>query len=203
MPDSVKSGTNPAMMTSAEKRTALCGDDRALAVELSDRGGEHVRTVGRARCGGLRQTAKDVLDQNHGRTDDEPEIDRADGKKVRGLTRNGEDGDGEKKGERNRGRHDDRAAQAAQEEPLHGENEKDAERQVGEHLLCRQSDQLGAIVDLFEMNSGRQDSERLIPSISASTRRIVGVVCSPRRINTMPCTMSLSSSCPAMPRRGA
>ena len=42
----------------------------------------------------------------------------------------------------------------------------------------------------------------LILAISASTRRIVGVLCSPRRISTMPWTMSSASSWPAMPRRG-
>src|ERR1700733_6394767 len=45
--------------------------------------------------------------------------------------------------------------------------------------------------------------EWLIWSTSCSTRRMVGELCSPRRISTMPCTMSSSSSWPAMPRRGA
>ena len=39
-------------------------------------------------------------------------------------------------------------------------------------------------------------------STSASTPVRVGMVSAPRRISTMPCTMSSSSFWPAMPRRG-
>ena len=42
----------------------------------------------------------------------------------------------------------------------------------------------------------------LIFWISASTRWMVGMLCPPRRISTMPCTMSSLSSWPAIPRRG-
>ncbi len=42
----------------------------------------------------------------------------------------------------------------------------------------------------------------LIFCTSASTALIVGVLSAPRRISTMPCTISSASSCPAMPNRG-
>jgi cobalt-zinc-cadmium resistance protein CzcA len=44
--------------------------------------------------------------------------------------------------------------------------------------------------------------ELLSLSTSRCTRLMVGVLCSPRRIRTMPCTTSFSSSYPAIPRRG-
>ena len=48
---------------------------------------------------------------------------------------------------------------------------------------------------------GKMD-DLLIFSISASTRRIVGMLSAPRRISTIPWTISSSLSCPAMPKRG-
>ena len=50
---------------------------------------------------------------------------------------------------------------------------------------------------------GGSRSDLLMRSTSASTPRRVGRVSAPRRISTMPCTMSSLSSWPATPSRGS
>ena len=44
--------------------------------------------------------------------------------------------------------------------------------------------------------------ERLMSSTSSLTRSMVGMLSAPRRMSTMPCTMSSLSPMPAMPSRG-
>jgi hypothetical protein len=85
------------------------------------------------RAPALGQMAEDVLDHDHGGIDDQAEIDRADRQQVRRLAAHHHDQDGEEQGERDRRRDDDRAAQIAQEQPLHEEDQDHALDHVVQH----------------------------------------------------------------------
>ena len=71
----------------------------------------------------------------------------------------------------------------------------DAGDHVVQHRVGGDVDQVAAIVDALDAArraAGCRDA--LILSTSASTRLMVGMLCAPRRMSTMPCTMSSTSS---------
>ena len=91
---------------------------------------------------------------------------------------------------------------SAQEQPLQQDDQGDAEQHVVQHRVRGDVDQVLAVVDALDADARRQDARAVDPLDLRLTRSIVGVLCSSRRISTMPCTMSSSLSMPAMPRRG-
>ena len=104
------------------------------------------------------QVAKDVLDHDHRRIDDQPEIDRADRQKVGRLTAHHHQHNRECQCERNRRRHDDGAAQVAQKRPLQEEDQCNPDQQVVHDGVRGQVDQVTAVVDFFKAHAGRQDT---------------------------------------------
>ena len=71
--------------------------------------------------------------------------------------------------------------------------EHDARDHVVQHRAGGDADQVAAVVDALDVHARRQDAGAVDASRPRrSTRRIVGTLCAPRRISTMPCTMSSS-----------
>ena len=98
---------------------------------------------------------------------------------------------------------DDGAAQIAEEHPLQEEDQHDADDHVVQDGARGDVDQVLAVVDALDAHAGRQDTGRVDPlDLLLRPALIVGMLFSPRRISTMPWTMSSSSSLPAMPSRG-
>ena len=152
--------------------------------------------------GGLSEPAEDRLHHDHGGIDDQAEIDRADRQQIGGFAAQDENDDGEKQRERNRRADDQRASEIAEEYPLQQHDQDDPDHHVVQHRVGGDVDQILAVVDPLDLTPGGRIEELLMSWTSFSTRAIVGELCSPRRISTMPCTMSSSWSRPAMPSRG-
>ncbi len=66
------------------------------------------------------------------------------------------DDDGEKQRHRNGRRHDQRAAQIAEEHPLDQEDQRDAEQHIVHHRAHRDRDQVAAVVERIDLDAGRQ-----------------------------------------------
>ncbi len=113
-----------------------------------------------------------------------------------------QDDDGEEQRKRDRGAHDDGTTQIAEEHPLQQHDQQDADDHVVQHGVRRGVDQVLAIVDALDPNTRWQKVELLIDLTSSSTREMVGELCSPRRISTIPCTMS-GRRCPCRRCRAA
>ena len=94
------------------------------------------------------------------------------------------------------------AAQVAQEDPLQQDDQHDADHHVLEHGLGRDLDQILAVVDALDPHARRQNGGAVDVATSFSTLSMVGELCSPRRIRTMPSTISSSWFSPAMPSLG-
>ncbi|KIU00975.1 hypothetical protein QU38_02740, partial [Staphylococcus aureus] len=93
------------------------------------------------------QMAIDILHHDHRRIDDQPEIERADRKQVRGFPLQGQDQHSEAQGERDRRRDDQRRSQISQEQPLEEEDEEDALDHVVDDGAGGQCDQARPVVD--------------------------------------------------------
>lgn len=91
------------------------GDGGELAGEAAGRGHALERIPGRPSRPGRGQASEHVLDEDHGRVDDETEVDGADRKQVRGLAEQHQKHDREEEREGNGRGNDDRAAQTTQE----------------------------------------------------------------------------------------
>ena len=102
------------------------------------------------------QIAEDVLDQDHGRIDDDAEVDGADGEEVGVLALQHHQDDGEEQGEGNVHADDDGAAQVAEEDPLDQEHEQAAEDEVVQHRVRGDVHQRGAVVIGYELHARRQ-----------------------------------------------
>ena len=104
----------------------------------------------------MRQVAEDALDHDHGRVDDDAEVDRPDRKQVGGISAHDRDDHGQEQ----RGRHgrgdDDRAAQIAQEHVLDEKDQRDAEEQIVQHRANRDGDELTAVVERHHLHARRQ-----------------------------------------------
>src|SRR6266446_2847986 len=101
--------------------------------------------------------AEDILDHDHRRIDDQPEVDRADRQQICRLAAQHEHRDRKEQGERDRRRDGHGAAKIAEEQPLHDENQHDAEYHVVQHSARRQVNQVAAVVDALDLHAGRQD----------------------------------------------
>src|SRR5580704_3320751 len=106
--------------------------------------------------GAALEIAKDVLDQNHRRIDDDAEIDGADRQQVGILAARHHDYDGEEQGERNVDANNDGRAQVAQENPLDQEDQQAAEHQVVQDGTRRQVHQRAAVVVEHHLDAGWQ-----------------------------------------------
>ena len=152
---------------------------------------------------GLRQPAEDRFHHDDGGIDDQAEIDRADRQQVGRFAAQHQDADGKEQRERN-GRADDQARCAGR---------RGISTAAARSGRCRRpcsparsgswsrSGPCGRRCARYARRAAGW-SELLIRSTSCSTRAIVGELCSPRRISTMPWTISSSWFSPAMPSRG-
>ncbi len=98
----------------------------------------------------------DVLDHDHGRVDDEPEIDRPDREQIRGIAADHQQPDRKEQRERNGGGDDDGAAQIAQRNPLQQEYQHNAQHHVVQDGARRDVDQVLAVVDPLDPHPRRQ-----------------------------------------------
>src|SRR5262249_1840843 len=137
------------------------------------------------------------LDHDHRCIDDQSEVDGSDRQEIGRFAPQHHDSDSEEQRKRYRRRYDDSAPQIAQEHPLQHKDQQHSERHVVQDGAGRDVDEILPI-----RPPGGRLPELLMRSTSALTRSIVGVLCWPRRMRTIPCTMSTSSSLPAIPRRG-
>ena len=150
--------------------TMISGGKQDRAIDLADRqcdggelSGESARRLKAGeRVGGTRprrfgQASENVLDENDGCDHDKSKIDGADRQQVRGFAHEGQNDDREGERERDGRRDDDGAAQVAQKQPLHGEDEATPSDQIPHHFLGRQADQAGAVVNALEAHAGRQN----------------------------------------------
>ncbi len=91
--------------------------------------------------GKQRQLVEDVLDDDYGAVDDDPEVHCAERQQIR---RNADEGEAEERRqqrERNDQRDDRRGAEVAEEQVQHDGDQQRALDQVGEHGLQRLADQ--------------------------------------------------------------
>ena len=100
---------------------------------------------------------EDVLDHKHGRIDDQAEIDRTHRKQICRLAAQHQHRDREEQRERDRRRDNQRAAKIAEKQPLHEEDQHDAEQHVVQHRARRNVDQVAAIVDALDPHARRQN----------------------------------------------
>ncbi len=107
--------------------------------------------------GAAREMSVNIFHHDDGRIDHQSEIDGADREQVRGFAANDENGDREKKRERDRHGDDQRATQISEEQPLHDEDQDDPHRHVFQHGAGGDVDEIGAVVDRLDMNARRQD----------------------------------------------
>jgi len=102
------------------------------------------------------EISKDILDQNHRRIDDDPEVDRAQRQEVGILAPDYEEDNGEKQREWNIRADDDGAAQITQEKPLDEENEDAAEHKVVQDRVGGNRYQRTAVIKGNDLDSRRQ-----------------------------------------------
>src|SRR6516162_4307335 len=102
--------------------------------------------------------AKNVLDHDHGCIDDQAEIDCADRQKIRRFAPQYKHGYCKKQGERDGRRDDHGAAEIAEEQPLHKEDQHDAKDHVVQHGARCDIDQIAAIIDPLDLDTRRQDA---------------------------------------------
>ena len=104
------------------------------------------------------QMPEDVLDHDDGSIDHQTEIDGSNRQQIGGLAAQHHEAHGERQGERNGDRNDHRAAQIAEEHPLHDKYEHDSGDHVVQHGMSRDLNQVAAIVDTLYADTGRQDA---------------------------------------------
>ncbi len=122
--------------------------------------------------------AEDVFDEDHGRIDDDAEIDRADREQVCVFAAQHQKDRRKRQGKRDIGRDDDRAAQIPEEDPLDQEYQEAAEQEVVQHRVRRQRNQRAAVVIGHQLDPGRQRAVLVHLGDLGLDRRqhIVGVV---------------------------
>ena len=104
----------------------------------------------------MREMAEDVFHHDDGAVDDNAEIDGADRQQIGGIAAQHRDDDRKEQRDRNGGRHDQRAAQVAEENPLDQEDQRDAEQHVVHHGAHRDRDQIAAVVEWLDLDAGWQ-----------------------------------------------
>ena len=105
----------------------------------------------------FRQVPEDVLHDDHGAVDDDPEVHGAERQQVGGDPADSEPDERRQKRERNDGGHDTGRAQVAQEEIEHDRHQNRAFEQVLEHRVQRRLDQLRPVVERHDLRRLRQD----------------------------------------------
>ena len=99
---------------------------------------------------------EDILDQDDRRIDDDAEVDGADRQKIRVLAAQDQNNDAEEQGERNVDADDDGAAQIAEEDPLHEEDQQATEDEVVQDGMGGDRHQDRAVVKRNELHPRRQ-----------------------------------------------
>src|SRR5258707_12591147 len=107
--------------------------------------------------------AEDIFHHDHGPVDDNAEIDGADRQQVGGLPPHYRDHHSQEQRHRYSRRDDQRAAQIAEKHPLDQEDQGDAEQQIVQHRLHRDRDEVAAIIERHDLDTGRQRSVRIDP----------------------------------------
>jgi hypothetical protein len=108
------------------------------------------------RCLFRLEISKDILDQDHRRIDDDPEVDCAQRQEIGILGPKHEKDNGEKQREWNIRADDDGAAQITQEKPLDEENEDAAEHEVVQDRVGGNRYERTAVVIGNDFDSRRQ-----------------------------------------------
>src|SRR5450631_2470866 len=98
----------------------------------------------------------DVLDQDHRGVDDDAEIDGADRQQVGVFVAQHQDDDAEEQRERNVDADDDGAAEIAQKQPLHDEDQRESEKEIVHDRASRHRDERRAFVKRDDLHPGRQ-----------------------------------------------
>ncbi len=102
------------------------------------------------------KAAQAILDDDHRRIDDEPEIERAETHQIAGDAVLHHAGDRQQHGERNDRGRDQRGPEIAEQQEQHQDDEQRAFEQVRLHRLNGAFDQVGAIVDRPRHDARRQ-----------------------------------------------
>ena len=100
--------------------------------------------------------ADDVLGQHHGTVHHDAEVDGSHGDQIGGHAQPVQADEGHQQRQRNHGGHDQRATQAAQEQPQHGHDQRGPEQQVVLHGLERMAHQIGAVIVGDHVHAFRQ-----------------------------------------------
>ena len=122
------------------------------------------------------QVAHDVFNHHHRAIDDHAKVQRPQRKQVcRDMAQIQTDG-GKEQSERNRERHDEGAANIAQEHEQNDDDEDDALRQVMQDGMRREMQQIGPIKKRHDPHAGRQKPfVQLIDLLVNALQRLVGV----------------------------
>jgi len=104
---------------------------------------------------------KNILNQDHRRIDDDPEVDRAERQKICILTPDHEQDDGEKQRKWNIRADNDGAAQITQEKPLDEEHEEAAENKIMQDGMRGDGYQRAAVIKGNDLDSRRQRPIRI------------------------------------------
>ena len=136
---------NAQTMIVVEKNSA-----RSISCEASA-----IRSIsGRLRSASVRgDVPVDVLDDDHRAVDDDPEVDRADREQVGRLALHVEHRHREQQRQRDHDRHDPRAGEVAEEDEQDGDHQHHAHDQVVHHVVRRDVDEVGPLVEDPESSS--------------------------------------------------
>jgi hypothetical protein len=153
----VNNGTKAATVIVAEKNTArsTCSTlwiGRIAAIAALGQVFEQLAPVVRFQL----EVAEDVFDHDHGRVDDDAEIDGTDRQQIRILPLQHQQDNREKQRKWNVYADDDRAAQITQEYPLDEEHQQAAEDQILQHGVGGYIHEAGAIVVRHNFDARRQ-----------------------------------------------
>ena len=101
--------------------------------------------------------AHDVFDHDHGAVDDHAEVQRAEREQIRGNLFQVETDGGEQQGKRNGGGDDESAADVAEKQEENDRDQDHAFRQVVQHGVAGEVDQVAAIDERNDLHARRQD----------------------------------------------
>ena len=178
----VNSGTKPATVMSAEKKTAL--STCIALIRISRRRSVHPwlgeecsvfvgsgpqKPSARRRKQALPffraplEISEDILDEDHRRIHDDAEIHGADRQQVGAFTLQHQQHDGKEQRKRDVHPDDDRAAEIAQENPLDQEHQQASENEIVQNGVGGDRDQRAAIIKGNHLDSRRQAAVAVHP----------------------------------------
>ncbi len=105
----------------------------------------------------LAEYAKDVLDHDHARVDEDPEVDRAQRQEIHRDVARVEQQECGRERQRDRRRDDQSGPHAAQEQHQDQRHQEHAEHQVVLDRVRGERDQIGAVVVRVDLDVARQD----------------------------------------------